>query len=193
MGGLGMVLGGALSGFGAGIAKQGEMDYEQRRQLALENVRAKREQSNIRTQGEEQRTSQDNAALNNNWLNSEQKERDVNGTIVVNKANTANEIALAKFKSTLKMDEDQAAAALDIKNKLEEASQTASEYRVAEDGSIVAFSKTGGVLARSRPGIFTPPSVGKTSEPAENPLQKRGAGASTPPPRSRPPLSSFGS
>lgn len=55
MAGLGAVIGGALSGFGAGMVKQAEMDWTQRREMALESARAQRERENIQMEGDQAR------------------------------------------------------------------------------------------------------------------------------------------
>lgn len=58
MAGLGAIFGGALSGIGAGIAKQGEMDWTDRRELALQNLRAKDRQTEIIATGDQNRQTE---------------------------------------------------------------------------------------------------------------------------------------
>lgn len=116
MAGLGTILGGALSGFGAGIAKQGEMDFEQRRQMALENVRQQNAQSNIKMQGEEQRTTQRERALLDDQLNENENKRVTSRTMTIDKNRNSLDIAkserLAKVESQLRRTDAAAAEAL---------------------------------------------------------------------------------
>lgn len=59
MAGLGMILGGALSGFGAGMAKQGELDWTDRREMALQSLRAKDRQNEIAETGKQNRLTEE--------------------------------------------------------------------------------------------------------------------------------------
>ena len=128
MAGLGMILGGALSGFGAGMAKQGEMDFEQRRQAALENMRQQNQQTNIKLQGEEQRTTQRERALLDDQLNENDSKRRTASTITVDKNRNALDIAkserLAKVESQLRRTDASAAEELKRQTAAGEVSDT---------------------------------------------------------------------
>src|SRR3546814_8299672 len=52
MGSAGYIIGGALQGIGGAMAQQAQMDAEQRRQFALENLRQQNSQSNMRLQAD---------------------------------------------------------------------------------------------------------------------------------------------
>lgn len=175
MAGLGSILGGALSGFGAGMAKQGEMDFEQRRQMALENMRQQNQQANIRAQGEEQRTTQEAGAKLDDWRDARSNERRTKSTIAINEVQAANERALAAFRSSLEIDQYQSKAATDLANELAAAGKTVGKYEVANDGSIWAYSKTGTVLGKSKPGKFAPP--GTSGAAGEGSALSRAGGA----------------
>lgn len=174
MGGFGTILGGALTGLGAGIAKQGEMDYETRRQSALETLRQQNAQalegtrnqnaqSNMRIQAEEQRTTQRERALLDDKLDENSQNRRTGATIKINQVQAENEKALVKFRSNAAINEYQSKAATDLANELAVAGQTVGEMKVAADGSIWAYSKTGKKLGNSNPGKFNPPATSGAS------------------------------
>ncbi|WP_337846829.1 hypothetical protein [Sphingomonas sp.] len=94
MSGFGHILAGALTGIGQGIAQQGQMDYEARRQIALENLRQSNQLQRDATQHgyrKEEITAQTDAniatdkarTVNDDWLDSRKTERSTSSQIVV--------------------------------------------------------------------------------------------------------------
>lgn len=112
MGGLGYFIGGALSGIGQGIARQGEMDAEQRRQTALENLRQQNsialedrrsanQRQEIAVQGEEQRKSQESSARWQDWGDARSNDRRTSSTIKIDKVRNALDIAKVQVQARL--------------------------------------------------------------------------------------------
>jgi hypothetical protein len=178
MAGLGMVLGGALSGLGAGIAKQGEMDFEQRRMLALENTRQQNAQTNMRAQGEEQRTTQREKALLDDQLNENENRRVTSRTITLDKNRNALDIAkserLAKVESQLRRTD--AAAAETLKRETD-AGQVSDTFQ-DDQGNWFVLYKNGSQKPLGVKG--TPRTSGTAAaggSPFEEALKNRGSGA----------------
>lgn len=144
MGGLGYVIGGALSGLGAGLAKQAEMDWQQRRDMALEGLRAQREQSNIAAQGQQQRITQEREADLNDRNAARATARQTTSTITIDKnrstLDTARQERIAKVESQLRRTDAAAAEALKRASAAGEVSDTFQDdqgnwYAIMKDGS----------------------------------------------------------
>lgn len=161
MGGLGFVLGGALQGIGQGIATQAQSNIEERRKLALEDLRHR----NQLTEDEHKATQQD-------WVNGRQTARQTSSQIVVDKAKTGNDIALEgvrasnaqaleRLQQNLTLSRELQVEGAKLANDLAKMGKEVGDYRVAADGSIWAYSKTGAVLGNSKPGKFNPTAQGR--------------------------------
>lgn len=87
-------------------------------------------------------------------------------TMAVNAANEglqqSNREKQARLVSQLDMDEARQKAALDLENALTLAGKKADRWEVTADGAMVAYSATGAKLGQSQPGIFVPPSRGRS-------------------------------
>lgn len=143
MGGLGMVLGGALSGFGAGLAKQGEMDFQQRRDTALENLRNQNQQTNMRIQADEQRTTQAEGAKLDDWKDSRSNERRTSSTMTIDKnrntLDTAQRERLAKLEASLRTQQSTQTAQIEAQIRSGEITDTLQD----DQGNFYAIYKDG--------------------------------------------------
>lgn len=119
MAGLGFIIGGALAGYGQGLAEQGKMDFEQRRNMALESLRNQNQQDNIRLQADQQRQTQQEAAKLDDWKDSRSNDRRTTSTMKIdtnrNALETAQRERLARLESTLKSDATAESARIEAK------------------------------------------------------------------------------
>lgn len=183
----GNILGGALQGIGAGItaigqqqAKAREDDVLMRRQMALENLRAQNDRDLQVTKTADAATAAQTAHTNRmeesrveydyrDRNDARSTARNTSSKITVDKAQTANQVALKKLESSLNMSEAQQKAALDLSNDLTKAGVEVGDYKIGTDGTLYALSKTGHILGKSpRPGMFTPDGV-RSSNADSNP------------------------
>lgn len=143
MSGLGTVLGGALSGFGAGIAKQGELDWQQRRDMALEGLRNQNQQDNMRLQASEQRTTQREQADLNDRNDARKTARDTSSTITIDKnrsqLDTASRERLAKLESALRSQQTAESARIEAQIRSGEIIDTLQDA----DGNYYALYRNG--------------------------------------------------
>ena len=171
MAGSGFVWGGLLQGIGQGMAAKGQSDLEERRKVALESLRHSNAMSEAATEHGYKLDQQANQADLNDRNNARQAERDTNksviiegvktqGRLTVEQAQAANAQALAKLQSGLTLSRELTLQAQKLSDDLSKLGQEVGDYRVAGDGSIWAYSKTGKVLGHSKPGKFVPPTAG---------------------------------
>lgn len=143
MGGLGTVLGGALSGFGAGIAKQGELDWQQRRDMALEGLRNQNQQDNMRLQASEQRTTQREQADLNDRNDARKTARDTSSTMTIDKnrsqLDTASRERLARLESALRSQQTAESARIEAQIRSGEIIDTLQDA----DGNYYALYRNG--------------------------------------------------
>lgn len=173
----GHVLGGLAQGIGAGLVAKGQAeaasqaeDAKFRRELALKSMdhanridedthqsdlAANRDRANAGYRVAEA-TVQANLQDRNDERHSA---RATKSQIAVDAAKTQNDLVLARVQSSLRMTEEQSKQAQQLANDLAVAGQTMGDIRVAADGSIWAYSKTGKALGHSKAGKFTPPAV----------------------------------
>lgn len=116
MAGLGFVLGGALSGYGQGMAEVGRSAEEERRAIALEN---------LRNQNQSKRTQEQYDLMDRNA--ERQTERETDKTIKVNEINHQNDIEILgakgsqdekKLRLQSALDREETAASLKLQKEL---------------------------------------------------------------------------
>lgn len=132
-----MLLGGALQGLGAGIAAKGQADAEERRQIALENLRAKNQsEKDARDHSNEKdRLTQQYGLMDTN--NAKQTARETDAAIVKDNVRTKNDITIKGVEHKQKVELTQ----IDFKNDQAMAnlqgaiqrSNTAASQRLAKD------------------------------------------------------------
>ena len=196
-----MLIGGALQGLGAGIVAQGQSNAEERRRIALENMRTKAQaekdardaETQIATDARQTANKREETKLQYGMIdenNARQVERETNKTIIVdkNKAGLDKELDAAKTKndawlkgvdSRYRMSEEAAKQATDLKNELTKMGKEVGHEEVAADGSMFIYSKTGALLGRTKPGVFVPRSA--DDDKPDTMAGMRGARGGTPP------------
>lgn len=200
----GFIIGGALQGIGSGIVAQGQANAAReaeaaketaamRREIALENLRNENAMKRDAAQSGLKKDEATQGADLQDRNAARATQRNTASQITIDKAKTQNDMALAKLRSTLSINEQQAKSASDLANQLAAAGQEVGEFKVAADGTVTAFSKTGKVLGQmGAKGQFVPDHTngssgfggfGSTGFPVP------GAGGAAP--ANRPPLSSF--
>lgn len=188
--GIGRILGGALTGYGAGLVQSSVMADEERRQVALEKLRQENRTAEIETMAN---FNNRNAALSDargdtNDARKTARQTDaeikVGGakfqqTLTLAEVEAANRKDLAKFQSSLNMNEAQAKAALDLNTLATQSRREVGDRVIAADGSMVQYAKDGSLIGRSAPGVFSPPSSGGGGA-APTLLQQSGGSAPKP-------------
>ena len=187
--GIGMVLGGALQGLGNGMAEQARSDIEQRRQMALENLRQSNDLAKIDKQGEinrqnttleyqqrdlndarsTARNTQSRMAVDNNQAGHQRADRQQQFTqqLQLKQIDFKNDTAKLRLQSALGMDAARFQQGL-------EANEFA-DIQEGSDGQLYRVSKGGGVTAL---GISAPP---KATSGGGTIAEMRNRGGSTAP------------
>lgn len=177
MAGLGMVLGGALSGFGAGLAQQGQMDFQQRRDMALENLRNQNKQTEIAVQGNENRKTEMVEADLTDRNNARQNARTTSSTMAIDKnknsLDTAKAERLARLEAELGRTNAAAAEAL----KRETAAGEVSDTFQDEQGNWYVLYKNGQQKSLNVKGALKAPAGGASG----NILDRAGGASGTKP------------
>ena len=202
----GAILGGALQGIGAGLAAKGRMDMEAQAEAAKQDAIARREAwiestrhsnrtAEMQTESGLRINEQTNQADLQDRNASRQNARTTASQIAVDNARTANDKALAKFQSNLRMTEDQDKAARELTNQLSLMGQKAERFEIAADGSMVAINGLGKIISKSAPGRFVAPGRASATDDGSDLLKGAGVTRAQPLPTknvaSRPPLASF--
>lgn len=204
----GFILGGALQGIGAGIVAQGQAAAAQqaetakeRREMVLAQIQ---HQNKIAEDNNANQNSMKRDAAQSDLKKSEAvqsadlqdrnagraTQRNTASQITIDKAKTQNDMALARLRSTLNINEQQAKSASDLSNQLAAAGQEVGEFKVGTDGTVVAFSKTGKVLGKmGSKGQFVADHTNGTTV-GSTPFPGAGAGGGAVP-ANRPGISSF--
>lgn len=139
MSGLGYFLGGALNGIGQGIAKQGELDAEQRRQMALENLRSSNslaqedrrsanQMAENAAQAEDTRKTDQGRATLDDWKDARHTDRTTSSTMKIDQARQVMDVA--KMRVSAAISEAQRA------NDTQRAIQLQTALRQLEGGDI---------------------------------------------------------
>lgn len=166
MGGLGFLIGGAVEGFGKGLAAQGMQDYEERKKIALENLRAQNDRAN--TDYEHGLKAELEDTKHNYALDEQSNQYDLmDRNASRNTSRTANaDISKAKVESDLMEGRQKRVAEfqnnLDLKKQAAQAGIDASQVRDVltdgETGAVTIVTKGGqgrilpNVIARPKPG-----------------------------------------
>lgn len=197
--GIGAVLGGALQGFGNGIAETGRLAEAERREIALENLRNSNDINRLEVSG---RIQNDNAAASdkrgfrygvakgiadtNNALKRDagQQNHELTKIDIQNK----NEQAMARLQSSLKMTESQTDFAQKAAFEAEQAGTYIKDYQVNEAGEIVGLTATGKVIKTGEKALPKPAtgSEGIGAVAAARAASARGGTASEPAPSKAP-------
>ncbi|SKB32271.1 hypothetical protein [Sphingopyxis flava] len=154
MGSLGYIVGGALQGIGSGMAQQAQSDAEERRQMALENLRQQNAQSNMRLQAELNDTNAAKSDARGDYYDARKTERGASVDaqsdarkfgyqVQLKKMDFANDIERTRLESALAQGRD--AATLQLRAQIERGeirqiveSGDGQYYAIRGDGSQIA-------------------------------------------------------
>lgn len=180
MGGIGLIIGGALAGLGDGLhdqAVQNDADRREQEQnalataraTALENLRHTNTMEEKATDYQAQDTLDAHKQARGFAYGTQQKAQEgqieqqnikLRGSI-----DLSNQSVIEGLKHKYNLSEDEVKSALDLKNQLSAAGQTVDHWAVTTDGKMVAFNKQGGVLRYSaNPGSFVPSGESQTMD-----------------------------
>lgn len=161
------LLGGALTGVGAGLTQKATYELDMRRQAALEQMKRESEAIRLQLSGEINDENAARQAARGDFYDAKKGVRDhgfkmteagveIEGRVTLESVKAKNEAALAQLKHQFNMTEDQNKAALDLSNKLALNKQEVGYWDVAKDGSLIAYAKSGNRIGQTGAGIFNP-------------------------------------
>lgn len=195
MGSMGYILGGAMQGIGGAMQQQAQADADERRQLALENLRQQNQQANLRTQAT---LNDENAAKSDARGDFYDARKTARGATVdqasdarkfdyqkqLKQMDFANDIQRTQLESVLAQGRD--AATLNLRAQIESGQITqivesgdGQYYGIRGDGSQVATGVrvppkaletkadgSGSILDRARGGAGIGSAAGQPAKPA---------------------------
>lgn len=192
--GIGMIVGGALKGYGDGMAEMARSKEEERRERALISFRSERQKEQTQQQADLQDRNSGRQAVYDDWGNARSDER--KGLIQEQTDNRRfqqgvqsaqiqlqNEKSLAYYKSKLNMTEAQQASALRMAEEAAKANTYIDRYETDDQGNLVGITVTGKTM---RTGVRPMPDAPKGGESAMDRARNKAQGASATPPSSAP-------
>jgi hypothetical protein len=193
---LGMIVGGALQGIGAGLGQKAQLDYEAMRQQALENLRSSNNRAEIGMRGAQDRDTATHKSKLDDTNDARHVARTTNSQIVVDNARTTNDIKIeqvkfgndremAKFKSALDVSADEIkqriGAAIDAGQVKEVIKGGDGQYwAIQQDGQrvptgIMVPEEGGGSILTKKPAPTATPKAAPTGQkPAGSPSLPKG-------------------
>ncbi|OHC95543.1 MAG: hypothetical protein A2792_03365 [Sphingomonadales bacterium RIFCSPHIGHO2_01_FULL_65_20] len=167
--GIGMIVGGALKGYGDGMAEMARSREEERRERALISFRSERQKEQTQQQADLQDRNASRSDSRGDFYDSRQVERRTTQQVVVDKARTANDMtleqmrqknaeALARLNSSLNITEAQQASALRINEDAVKANTYIDRFETDDQGNLVGITATGKTI---RPGVRPMPDAPK--------------------------------
>lgn len=188
--GIGAIVGGALKGYGDGMAEMARSREEERRLSALENLRTRNDQANMQIQADLNDRNASRSDQRGDFYNARQTERTTSAQITVDGARTKNDItieeirnknaqAMARLQSSLNLTEAQQASALRMAEEQEAANSYIREFQTDDQGNLVGITATGKVV---RPGVRPMPDAPKGGDSIASIVAARNSGGGTPAP-----------
>lgn len=183
--GIGMIVGGALKGYGDGMAEIARSREEERRLSALENLRTRNDQANMQVQADLTDRNATRSDQRGDYYDARKTERTTSAQITVDGARTKNDItieeirnknaqAMARLQSSLNLTEAQQASALRMAEEQEAANSYIREFQTDDQGNLVGITATGKVV---RPGIRPMPEAPKGGDSIASIVAARQGGA----------------
>lgn len=185
--GIGMIVGGALKGYGDGMAEMARSREEERRETALINIRSQRQQEQTQVTADLQDRNSSRQAVYDNWVGAESDSRKAgiqeqtdnrrhNQGLTLAKIQFENEKALALFRSQRNITEAQEASALRISEEAKKANTYIDRYDIDDQGELVGITVTGKTfrlglrpmpkpVAGAKGGTLLPNPSGENSSP----------------------------
>lgn len=154
MGGMGAFLGGALQGIGAGLAAEGRQRWEDRREMALQQLRGQQAAELASKQHANRKDEIATQAQFDNWKDSQKTERTTASTIATDRAKTDNDIRVVSareqsdrrlevLRNNLGIKRDAAKTAADAKAEKDLQAGEIKETFVSGDGYLWVVPKRG--------------------------------------------------
>lgn len=190
MGGIGRALGAVLMGVGDGLEKQAHYDYQrardemqERRAIALENLRHKNAKSMQSSQYDLADRNAGRDAARDFWYNSSLTEQKRTAAIADREDEQAHDREMEGLRSKYRVSEQAADFARRTAQEAKDANDLIVHWEVGPNGEMVGVTKSG-VVKRSPPGLATPYSDRRAADdeaeeegPIARARRERGGGA----------------
>lgn len=177
--GLGLrLLGGALQGVGSGLAIQAQNEVTQRREMAMEQLRAKNRQDEMASSADLQDRNAGRAAARGDFYGArddarqagyrkeelgiqqsfhrENREDGQKHQLTLAEVEQKHRVALESLSHQHRMTQEATAFARQTEQKAREAGQYVDRWEVSKDGSMVGLNAKGEIISQSDPGMFDP-------------------------------------
>lgn len=152
--GIGAIVGGALKGYGDGMAEMARSREEERRETALINLRSQRQQEQTQVTADLQDRNAARSDQRGDFYNARQTERTTSAQITVDGARTKNDMtleqmrqknteALARLQSSLRMNEAQKESAIRMQEEAIKANTYIQDFQTDDQGNLVGIFATG--------------------------------------------------
>lgn len=188
--GIGAIVGGALKGYGDGMAEMARSREEERRLSALENLRTRNDQTNLQIKADLEDRNASRSDRRGDFYNARQTERTTSAQITVDGARTENDIklenlrtqnaaTLARVNSQLNLTEAQFQSGLRIAEEEAAAGRTISTWETDANGELVGIRPNG---SKVYPGVKPLPPEPKGGDSIASIVAARNASGGTPAP-----------
>lgn len=159
--GIGAIIGGALKGYGDGMAEVARSKEEERRLSALENLRTKNDQQTLGIQADYQDRNASRSDQRGDMYDARKVDRTTSAQITIDGARTKNDMtleqlrqrnneAMARLQSGLNINEAQKASALRMNEEAIKANTYIDRFETDNEGNLVGITATGKTI---RPGV----------------------------------------
>lgn len=167
--GIGAIVGGALKGYGDGMAEVARSKEEERRLSALENLRTKNDQTTLGIQADYQDRNASRSDQRGDFYDARKTERTTDAQVKIDGARTVNDMtledrraanakSLATHNSKLNITEAQYQSGLRIAEEEAAAGRTISTWETDDNGNLVGVRPNG---SRVYPGVKPMPDAPK--------------------------------
>jgi hypothetical protein len=185
--GIGMIIGGALKGYGDGMAEMARSREEERRLSALENLRTRNDQANLQVQADLTDRNAERSDKRGDYYDARKTERTTSAQITVDGARTKNDMtleqlrqknteALTRLQSSLRINEAQRESAIRMQEEAIKANTYIQDFQTDDQGNLVGITATGKVV---RPGVRPMPDAPKGGDSIASIVAARQAGGAT--------------
>lgn len=152
--GIGRILGGALTGLGAGMVQSAVMADEERRQMALEKLRQENRMTEMNTQADLQDRNASRSDGRGDFYDARktgriatveaaQSDKKFQQTLTLTQIEQGNRESLAKLQSSLNLTEIQQRGAVEAANEAKAQGSYVKEWVTNSEGMLVGITATG--------------------------------------------------
>lgn len=186
--GIGAIVGGALKGYGDGMAEMARSKEEERRLSALENLRTRNDQQTLGIQADYQDRNASRSDQRGDFYDARKTDRTTDAQVKIDGARTVNDMtledrraanakSLATHNSKLNITEAQYQSGLRIAEEEAAAGRTISTWETDENGNLVGVRPNG---SRVYPGVKPMPDAPKGDGSIASIVAARGAAGGAP-------------